>query len=205
MRTLAPFLLLPALLALPACGDKDDTDSAEGDTDTDTDSDTDSDSDADADTDTDADADLALQGYTGLAMAGYDGFEGDEDMYLIAEEGDGDDICRIRYHLKETQERDDCPTQGHSPCIWSWDVTISEATIVSESGVGCEGAFGISSETVTELNGTSFGVGFNPDYYGHAAVMLRDAGKGWSVACFAIWDEDSGEFTYQWDQGYVEY
>ena len=43
------------LLALLACGDKDDTAPPEGDTDTDTDTDTDADADADADTDADSD------------------------------------------------------------------------------------------------------------------------------------------------------
>ncbi len=203
LRPLALTLLASTLLTLGACGDKEDTDTSEGDTDTDTDADTDSDTDSDTDTDTDTEP-LALLGYSGSATAGYDGYDGTEDWYLIADEGDGEDICRISYTLKNTDERLDCPDQGHSGCIWAWDVTISEATIASESGEGCEGAFEITADTVADLNGSTFGIGYNPDYYGHAAVMLRDHGEGWSVATFAVWNEGSGSFTYQWDQGYIE-
>jgi len=200
-------LALLATTLLTACGDKDDTAPVEGDTDTDTDADTDADSDADADTDTDTDTDpaLGLQGYSGQATAGHTGYEGSEDWYLIADEGDGDDICRIRYDLKDTDPRPDCPDEGHSGCIWAWDVTIAAAAIVSESGIGCEGAFGVTADTVSDLDGTSVGIGYNPDYYGHAAVMIRDQGDGWAVATFAVWDEGTGSFAYQWDQGYVEY
>ena len=203
LRFIGPMMLLSTLLLLPACGDKDDTETPEGDTDTD--ADTDADADADADTDADADADLGLQGYSGQATAGLDGFEGSEDMYLIAEEGDGDDICRIRYELKDTDSRPDCPDAGHSGCLWAWEVSVSAAAIVAESGIGCAGAFGVTADSVSELDGTSFGLGYNPDYYGHAAVMVRDPGDGWFVASFAIWDEDTGSFTYQWDQGFVQY
>jgi len=61
------------LLAILACGDKDDatSDSSGGDADTDTDADTDSDTDADADSDTDADTDADSDADTSKLKAGY--------------------------------------------------------------------------------------------------------------------------------------
>ena len=193
-----------------------DTDSdADSDTDTDSDSDADSDADTDADSDADADSDsdtdtgsvttLALTGYSGQADAGYDGYSGTEDWYFIADEGAGDDICRIRYNVEHSATRTDCPSSGHSDCIWAWDVVVSGAAIVSESGIGCSGSFGLNAHTVSGLDGSTFGLGYNPDYYGHAAVMVRDMGKGWNVVSFATWNEVTEAFTYQWDQGFTEY
>jgi hypothetical protein len=210
LRPISLTLLCAGLLTLIACGDKpDDTETPEGDTDTDTDADgdTDTDTDADADSDTDADADVALLGFSGQAVGGFDGYQGTEDWYFVAEEGDGEDICRIRYTLTSGDARPDCPDNGHAGCIWAWDVTLSDSTIVAESGIGCEGALGVTADTVGDLDGTTMGFGFNPDYYGHAAVLIRDHGdgNGWFVATFASWDEDEGTFTYQWDQGWVEY
>ncbi len=207
LRPLA--LSLIALPLLIACGDKDDTQAPEGDTDTDTDADTDTDSDTDADTDTDTDTDtdpvLGMVGYSGEAIGGYEGYEGFEEWFFVADEGDGDDICRIRYEVKDVGPRDDCPAGGHSTCIWSWDLGIAAAEILAESGMGCDGAFGLTADTVADLNGTTFAIGYNPDYYGHAAVMYRDMGEGWFVADFAVWNESTGEFSYMWDQGYIEY
>ena len=205
LRPLALILLASAFAI--ACGDKDDTEVPEGDTDTDTDTDSDTDADGDTDTDTDTDTDPkeALQGYSGQATAGYEGYDGVEEWYFVADEGDGEDICRIRYELKSGDARDDCPHNGHSGCIWAWDVTIAGAEILAESDIGCEGSLGVTQESLADLNGTTWGFGFNPDYYGHAAVQLRDMGEGWFVSTFASWDEGDGTFTYQWDQGYVEY
>jgi hypothetical protein len=187
--------------------DTDADSDADTDADSDADADADADSDADADADSDADTDLALLGQSGAAVGGADGYSGTEDWYLVADEGSGVDICRIRYSLEATAARPDCPDDGHAGCIWGWDVIRSGAAIVAESGVGCEDGLGLDAAAVDALNGTSLGIGFNPDYYGHAAVLLRDEhdGHGWFVAAFATWDEKTEAFSYTWDQGLVEY
>jgi hypothetical protein len=194
MRHALPLALLALALAPnSACKEEpDDTQDTEGDTDTDADSDT--------DTDTDTGVPQSMVGYDGEATAGYDGYDGWEEHFKTADEGLGDDICRIRYELHAKGDpRTDCPN-----CIWAWDVELTGAAIAAESGEGCAGAFGITAKNVGDLDGTSIGIGFNPDYYGHAAVFLRDEGSGWAVADWAQWDEATGAFSYHWNQGLVE-
>ena len=198
-------LLLPFLFAI-ACEseDADDTAStAEGDTDTDTDSDADADTDADADADTDADTDagVALEQYEGLATAGTSGYAGSEDLVYVDEKGAGAELCRVQYDVVHSgKPRSDCPD-----CDWAWDVVVSNTALVSESGVGCESGFGLDTATITALDGTTVGLGFNSDYYGHAAVLLRDDGSGWNAVAFATWDSHTQAFSYTWQAGYVKY
>lgn len=185
-------VLALASFPLVSCGDKDDTDTPPvGD------ADTDADGDSDADTDADTDTEPPLEGYSGQAVAGHEGYSGTEEWFFVADEGDGEDICRIRYELENGDARTDCQTpHSHSSCIWAWDVTISSAEIVSESGMGCEGACGVTTANVSDLDGTTWGIGYNPDYYGTANVLVRDMGEGWFAAAFADWYEDEGTFTY---------
>jgi hypothetical protein len=87
--SLASALLFPLLLA-PACGDKeqDDTAPPEGDTDTDTDADGDTDSDTDADTDSDTDTDPP----------------GDDWTILVWMNGDNDLESYVFHDLNELEE-----------------------------------------------------------------------------------------------------
>ncbi|MFH1463716.1 MAG: hypothetical protein ABIO70_04945 [Pseudomonadota bacterium] len=184
-------LCAASLVLLPACKeDPDDTEQPEADTDTD----------SDADTDTDTDVPQSMVGYDGEAIAGYDGYDGHEEHFKKADEGAGDDICRVRYELHAKGDpRTDCPD-----CDWAWDLELTAASIAAESGEGCEGAFGITAENVGGLDGTSFAIGFVSDYYGHGHLFMRDEGEGWAIADWANWDEESGEFSYQWNIGLVD-
>jgi len=83
-------------------------------------------------------------------------------------------------------------------------IHVTDATIAAESGEGCEGAFGITSGNVGDLDGTSFAIGFIAAYYGHGHLFMRDEGDGWAIADWANWDEKTGEFTYQWNVGLVD-
>ena len=117
------------------------------------------------------------------------------------EKGAGAELCRIQYDVDDSgKARGDC-----SNCEWAWDVVISNAALISESGVGCETGFGLGSAAISALDGTTLGLGYDADYYGHAAVLMRDDGSGWTAVAFATWDAHTQSFSYTWQTGYLKY
>ena len=134
-----------------------------------------------------------LAGKAGDATVLSGSFSGLEDRYLIGDEGNGVDICRISTTLTSTAERTDC-----DDCAWAFDLTVSNAAVAAESGPGCP-------TDGSELNGTTISYGYIPEYLGHANVLAVDTGNGWAPVDNATYDAKSGFFTYDWQDGYVSY
>lgn len=176
----------------PTAGDDDDTlgddDSATGDDDTTGDDD-------------DAAPMSLLEVRRGSAIAGAAGYDGSEEWYAREDEGEGDDVCRIRYDLDAVAERHDCAS-----CAWAWDVVRSGATVLADVDGACQDALGVDPAEVGALDGVVLGYGFDPDFTGHAQLLMVDFydGAGWQGVSFASWIEASGQFEYEWVVGFVE-
>jgi hypothetical protein len=186
-------MTLLSLLALTlGCGDKDDSGH-----DHEADADTDADTDADADADTDADSDLsALMGRTGTGSV--DGsYSGTEEFYIIGDDGDGDDLCRVTYTLTAAAERKDCDI-----CEWAYDLQIGDVQVTADSDPGCSIAVGKGVD-VSALEGTVVSYGYVPEYYGHAEVLMVNEGDAWFAASFATMTD--GIFSYNWEAAYISY
>lgn len=141
-----------------------------------------------------------MVGHLGMATADTTSYSGTEEWYLIADDGEGDDVCRIRTTLTNVgQPRTDC-----ADCLWAYDLVVSAPEIVAESGPGCT-VFGYDATNINDLNGTMVSYGYNPDYYGHAQVLATFDGSEWRVVTFAAWDEATGALTYDWQDGIQDY
>ncbi len=196
MNLVASTLTLGLLgIGLTACTGGSDTsqvdDSSSADTDTDTDADT------DTDTGTGRSGEEGQLGLGTMSGADYIGYE---EWYFVADDGDGADVCRIRYTLTSVAPRADC-----SECSWAYDLIRSEAQVLTESDPGCLPVLGYDGTTVGDLDGTTVSFGYAPSYYGHAQVLMVETGGVWDAATFAAFDETTGEFTYDWEEGYHEY
>lgn len=196
-RTLA-VLARAACLVLAACnGDKQETDSGPA---TDTDSD---DTDAVDTDDTDAPAREGLLQRVGTATV-TDSYAGTEDLQLVSEEdadGDGEDdvVCRIRYELVSVAVRDDCVM-----CEWAFDLEIRGATVAEDPLGVCLAVTGYDASNVAELDGTISARGFDPEYAGHAEVLLSELEPGsWQTVSYATFVGE--QLDYAWDDGYVAY
>ena len=213
MRDLLLTLLLTVLwIACPACNGGDDDDVADDDVadddtgDDDTTAGDDDDTVADDDTgDDDSAAPIALAGHSGEAIVDETSYDGWEELFIIADEGDGEDLCRIRYDLDSVAPRDDCDLPL-GDCAWGHDLVLSDVVIVAESDVGCAG-FGYDATALAALEEGEVSYAYIPEYSGHPDVMAMydEAGAAWQVVAFASWDAGSGAFAYTWEDGYPTY
>jgi len=209
MRDLILALMLTAIwLAVPACNGSDDDDVADDDVADDdvADDDTGDDDTGDDDTgDDDTSEPMALKGHVGEAIADAATYDGWEELFFIADGGEGDDLCRIRYDLDSVAPRDDCDLPL-GDCAWGHDLVLSDVEIVAESDVGCAG-FGYDAAALAVLEEGEVSYAYIPEYSGHPDVMAMydEAGAAWQVVAFASWDEGSGAFNYDWEDGYEAY
>ncbi|MBT3220570.1 MAG: hypothetical protein HN348_15905, partial [Proteobacteria bacterium] len=156
MERLMVKLLIPLLLVM-GCKNNDDDSGVDTDVD-----DTDTD---DTDTDDTDDTDTVAQGMSGIdGGADCDGltYDGWEELFLIGDEGKGDDICRLQVELDSVGvPRADCDI-----CTWAFDLEVTAASIVVESESGCAAYLGIDSSNVGNLVGTTRAYGYTPNYFG---------------------------------------
>lgn len=197
------------LVGLLACGGKDPEDTGadsspeeSGESARDT-GETGPDTQEESGADTSDTAPVVLLGYTGfLGDASVDAtsYVGTESWYFVEDEVDGgQDLCRITYTLTSTAVREDC-----ADCTWAFDLVVSGAAVVAESGPGCLALSGYDAATVSALDGQVVSHGYNPDYFGHRAVLMMDTGGGdWRGVASADWTD--GIFTYDRLDGTFEY
>ncbi len=181
---LRSLLLLAVLGGLLGCPAGDDDDSAAGDDDTSGDDDA---------------APRAMLSFSGAAVIDPVSFAGVEELFIVDEEGAGDELCRVTYSLTSTGGRADC-----AECDWAFDLEVSDAVIVSEGGAGCA-TFGYGADVVAALDGSTRAYGFAEEYIGHASTLMVYEGGMWQGQCFATFVEDSGDLSYSWDDAYLDY
>jgi hypothetical protein len=143
---------------------------------------------------------LGLLGRLGSATVDAAGYGGTEEQYLIADQGAGADVCRIRSQVTSTAPRDDC-----AECDWAWDLTTSATAIVAQSDVGCSGTLGVDETTVSQLDGRTLSYGYVDEYFGHASVMLVDDQGTWVVVSSARYDAGISLFEYDWEDATISY
>jgi hypothetical protein len=178
-------------------GDDDTGDDDTGDDDT-GDDDTGDDDTGDDDTTTTG---TGLFGRSGTATAGPGAYTGSEDLYLVAEKGAGDDVCRVRYDLTTTAVREDC-----ADCDWAHDLERANATALAWEHADCGTLLGIGSDDVSVLDGTAVSYGYIDEYFGHASVLSEyTANLIWEVVGFASYDASGGTLVYDLEDGFIGY
>ena len=181
-------LLLPFVPLALSCGGDDDTGPVEGDTD--------ADADADSDTDADGDSDIVgLLAQHGTATVDGHGYQGQEAVLFIADQGMGEELCRIEYEVSGTGVREDC-----EDCVWAFDLQAGAPTVVIEDRCA---DVGWDASAVAAIEGSWICYGFAREYIGHADALLVFESDGWGPVAYASWDEPTGAFNYEWDRGYV--
>ena len=143
---------------------------------------------------------IGLSGRIGTAIVDDKGFRGTEDLYFVADYGEGEDICRIRYTLTTIGSRTDC-----DECEWAYDLQLSGPELISEVEPGCLSTVGIDSTSIDVLDAQIVSYGYNPDYFGHIAVLFVEQDGVWGPVDHGAWDRDDGSFVYDWQDGYEAY
>jgi hypothetical protein len=140
-------------------------------------------------------------GRVGAGVYTGDGYSGTEELALVAEEGWGADVCRVGMSLTSTASRTDC-----DECAWAFDLVVSDAQVLTDDDPDCLHLLGLDLDDVSALDGATVSYGFQEEFIGHAAVLMTDRGSGlWEPLAYVVYDEETGEFTYDWEDGCVSY
>jgi hypothetical protein len=128
-------------------------------------------------------------------------YEGYDEIYLIGDDGNGEEVCRVRVAVTSTTSRTDC-----EDCDWAFDVVYGAAEVVTDVDSACEVALELDKTALAALEGTEMAYGYNPDYIGHAKVLMTYAEDGvWTPAAYATYDELTGAFSYDREIAIVKY
>jgi len=131
-------------------------------------------------------------------------FEGYEELYLLGEEGFGDELCVVRIDVARTGDAPD----GCTDCVWSHQVEFSNATVVVDTDGACaKSDLGFDAARLAAVDGSSAGYGYVFEFMGHNDVLMKyDAGAAlWNPFGNAVWDEETSEFHFDHRDGFCNY
>jgi len=124
---------------------------------------------------------------------------GTESLTLLGDSGYGAARCTLTYQLQSTEARADC--EG---CDWAFDLAIAGASVALDDG-SCLATTGYDATTVSALDGTIVSMGYNPDYVGHAEVLMSPVDGMWQAVSYVSYDPATGTLDYEWEDGFVSY
>jgi hypothetical protein len=135
--------------------------------------------------------------FSGVAVAIDDDYAGIETVLFLAEEGSGETLCQVELTLESVGTRTDC-----KECEWAYDVEVLSAETTTDTHCA---AVGYDTASVQALVGSVRGYGFNPEYFGHAPVLFAEVDGIWAAVAYASYDETTGDFAYDWEEGLYPY
>jgi hypothetical protein len=155
-------------------------------------------------------ANVGVCGQRGEAMVNATTFTGFEELYVIADEGFGDDICVVRF---ETMRVGDAPEGCDDPtadvdCLWTHRVELTSPTVVTDVDGACaKSGMGLDAEAIAALDGSQAAYGFVSEFAGHNSVVLRfdEAMGDWSPYGNGTWDEQAEMFRFDHRDGLCDY
>ena len=155
-------------------------------------------------------AQLGVCGQRGEATVNETSFEGFEELYIISEEGFGEDICVVRYDVMRVGEAPagcDDPT-ADVDCLWTHRVEFSNPRVITDvDGVCAHSELGLDEAALAEIDGAQAAYGFVSEFAGHNSVIMKfdDARGPWGAYGNANWDEAAGAFRFDRRDGLCGY
>ncbi len=140
---------------------------------------------------------VGLRHFDGQATIAEDlgSYEGWEAFHFTGEQGQGEDICQIRYAMASAATRSDCPD-----CTWAFDLVSAGASVEAESGEGCAG-LGLDAAGFEDL---AYSYGYAAESGAYQDVLMYQVGNyGWYPVTFASWE--APRFAYDWEMGLYYY
>lgn len=143
-------------------------------------------------------------GESGEGSVTLDSFIVYQYSYLIGDEGDGEDICRVRFTVRNIG----VPNVPCNHCEWSFTVEKSEPFVIADVADGCaESALQLSAEKKDAETISRFSIGYATEDTGHAHVLLHlnETTGIWEAVSVASWNEETGLFFYDRKDGFCGY
>ena len=133
-----------------------------------------------------------------------DTFEGSEEIYLIGDEGEGGDLCRVRYTVRSVS----APSVPCDICEWAYTLERTESEIIADIGDRCAGSeLKLDAERIEEKTGTRVSWGYAAEATGHAHVLMEwnETENQWTAVAAAAWSESDSTLTVDRRDGYCGY
>lgn len=151
----------------------------------------------DSDTNTDADAGPDTDAIT----TAYDGFE---ELYILTNNDDPVDVCRVRYELHAVGT----PAVSCTFCEWEVVVEKRNPTVVTDEGGACANSdLALDEAAIANAAGERIAYGFAREYVGHASILMRynEASGQWDGIATADWDPSTSTLLYNKRDGLCAY
>ena len=143
-------------------------------------------------------------GMSGEGTVTVEGFTGFEEVYLIGDEGLGDDLCRIRSPLTAVGS----PTTSCDACEFAFVFERGVSSVVVDIDDACaSSALSMDVAGIEGMIGTTVSYGFASEYVGHSSVLmlLDDTTDTWQAVAFASYNDTTGAFGYDRRDGFCGY
>lgn len=131
-------------------------------------------------------------------------FQGYEEFYIMTNEDDPVDVCRVRYELYAVQE----PAIACVECVW--DVVVERrnpSVIIDLDGACANSDLALDAASIAAEEGERVAYGFVNEFVGHEYVLMRfnDDLGAWEAVTNASWDEETGDLMYDRRDGFCRY
>jgi hypothetical protein len=153
---------------------------------------------------------VGVCGRRGMGTVDEDEFSGFEELYIIGEEGFGEDICVVRFEVERVgaaPEGCDDPA-GDVDCLWTHAVEISNPMVMTDENGVCEKSdLALTMAKLAELDGKRASYGFVSEFAGHNSVLMEydEASKTWDAGANATWEQATGAFRFDSRDGVCMY
>jgi hypothetical protein len=153
-------------------------------------------------------------GVCGLRSEGtvtVDDFETYEELYLLGDEGFGEEVCIIRVDVVRVGEApagcDEMAGQ-QDECLWTHQVEYRNPEVVlDEDGACANSDLGMDAAAIAALEGQQLGYGYVFEYQGHNSVLMTysEERSAWEAGVNAGWTESTGAFQFDRRDGFCDY
>jgi hypothetical protein len=144
-------------------------------------------------------------GQRGKATADATSFDGYEEVFIIGDNGFGNDVCAVRFDLKRVG---DAPP-GCTVCTWTHLLEYSNPSVVTdEGGVCARSELALDAAATARRVGARVAIGFAKELGGaHGSARMRyfESKNAWDVYGNATWDETTKAFKYDNREGVCSY
>ena len=124
-------------------------------------------------------------------------YEGFIDYILIADEGDGEDLCRVRFEVKTVEDsKRECKEPD---CYWATVVELSNPEVILDVEGKCANSDRqLGDEQIKDrLNKPmDFGVGEEPTGHGLIILSYNQDSMLWEQFCDTEWEKETGVVLY---------
>lgn len=141
---------------------------------------------------------------SGAGIHANDMYRGTVDYLLLADQGNGEELCRVRFDLVTVAQ----PETPCDICYWSTVVETQNPQVLTDIDDRCAQSERMLGATeIADQVGRRVAIGFAEEATGHGEVLveLDEATNTWHEVSFGVWDPAEGSIEYDRLEGFCRY